>query len=149
MNTVLWNSLDELLQYYTWTNSGLPSIGRARNTLLMLMRDGRIVERINRIHSYILENKHLISSEFDPRSLLDLQLFFDEVNRNVWIVGKRMKGSIEPLLLHELKSEGGRFDLMCKLKNASSGTIIEHKDYEKMPQSYRIHKEEWTIAGLF
>ena len=73
MNTALWNDLDELLEYYNWTSSGLPSIGSSRDTLLRLMRDGRIVKRINRIYSYILENQYLISSEFDPRSLLDLQ----------------------------------------------------------------------------
>jgi hypothetical protein len=149
MNTVLWNDLDELFQYYTWTNSGLPSIGFSRDTLLKLMRDGHVVERINRIYSYILENKHLILSEFDPRSLLDLQLFFDEANRNVWIVGKRMKGSIEPLLLHELKSEGGRFDLMCKLKNASPGTIIEHKDFEKCRNRIGFTKKTGLLQVFF
>lgn len=149
MNTVLWNDLDELLQYYTWTNRGLPSIGFSRDTLLRLMRDGHVVERINRIYSYILENKHLILSEFDPRSLLDLQLFFDEANRNVWIVGKRMKGSIEPLLLHELKSEGGRFDLMCKLKKASSGAIIEHKDFEKCRNRIGFTKKSGLLQVFF
>ena len=96
-----------------------------------------------------MENKHLVSSEFDPRSLLDLQLFFDESNRNVWIVGKRMKGPIEPLLLHELKSEGGRFDLMCKLKNASSGTVIEHKDFEKCRNRIGFTKKSGLLQVFF
>ena len=38
MNPVLWNDLDELLQYYTWTNRGSPYIGFSRDTLLRLMR---------------------------------------------------------------------------------------------------------------
>lgn len=75
--------------------------------------------------------------------------FFDEANRNVWIVGKRMKGSIEPLFLHELKSEGGRFDLMCKLKNASPGTIIEHKDFEKCRNRIGLTKKTGLLQVFF
>jgi len=149
MNTALWNDLDEVFQYYIWTNGGLPSIGPARNNLLMLMREGHVVERINRIYAYILENKHLISSEFDPRSLLDLQLFFDESNRNVWIVGKKINGAIEPIFLHQLKSEGGRFDLMCKLKEAPSGTTIDHEDFDKCRNRIGFTKKNGLLPVFF
>ncbi len=91
MNTVLWNDLEELFLYYSWTEGGLPSTGAVRDSLLSCMKEGYIIERVKRIYNYILENKHLVSPEFDPRSIIELQLFFDESNRNTWIVGKKRK----------------------------------------------------------
>lgn len=149
MNTALWNDLEELFLIYDWTNGGLPSMGPVRNNLLSCMKEGHTVERVNRIYGYILENQHLVSQEFDPRSILELQLFFDEKNRNIWIIGKKAKGIIEPVFLSHVKSEGGRFELMRKLTNVSPGTAIEHEDFEKCRNRIGFTKKNGLLEAFF
>jgi hypothetical protein len=149
MNTALWNDLEELFLYYSWTEGGLPSMGAVRDSLLSCMKEGYIIERIKRLYNYILENKHLVSSEFDPRSIIELQLFFDESNRNTWIVGKRAKGAVEPVFLSHVKSDSGRFELMRKLKKAKPGNIIEHDDLEKCRNRVGFTKKNGLLEAFF
>ena len=149
MNTALWNDLEELFLYYSWIEGGLPSTGAFRDSLLSCMKEGYIIERVKRLYNYILENKHLVSSEFDPRSIIELQLFFDESNRNTWIVGKRAKGAVEPVFLSHVKSDSGRFELMRKLKKAKPGNIIEHDDLEKCRNRVGFTKKNGLLEAFF
>jgi hypothetical protein len=113
------------------------------------MKHGNIIDRINRIHSNIMGNRYLISHEFDPRLIHDLQLFIDEDCGNMWIIAKKVNGPIEPLLLHQFESVGKRVELMHKLKNATPGTIIEHDDLEKCRNHIGFTKKNGLLPAFF
>lgn len=159
-NTVLWSDLDELLLFYDWTKNGLPSLGYAREFLLRHMQQSHIMEKVNRVYGYILENRYFIMQEcasefkidaqkFNPRSIIDLQLFFDESSRNIWIIGRQTNGGLTPLFLSQIDSQGGRFKLMQQLKNADPGTTIEHEDLARCRNRIGLTKKNGLLKVFF